>query len=156
MYSLAGWLQHGKTQLPTLWSLHPATNQAIGCDLRPRRCQVPEQSKQESIVPLKDEQWPPDVPLLQGASMLLGSQTEASERLVVGQGVGRSVVMTTPGPLQLSLCSWDRQLQLLKPAHPRALALRQAKPPQLKSSLRSPLEKSPSNREDTAQPKINK
>ena len=61
---------------------------------------MPEQSKQESIVP-KNEQWPPDVPWLQGASMLLGSQTEASERLVVGQGVGRCVVMTIPRPLQL-------------------------------------------------------
>ena len=91
----------GRPNLQTLWSLHPAANQAIGCDLRLRRCQVPEQSKQESIVPLKDEQWPPDVPLLQGASMLLGSQTEASERLVVGQGVGRCVVMTTPGLLEL-------------------------------------------------------
>ena len=62
---------------------------------------MPEQSKQESIVPLKDEQWPPDVPLLQGANMLLGSQTEASERLVAGQGVGRCVVLTTPGLLEL-------------------------------------------------------
>ena len=91
----------GSPNLQTLWSLHPAANQAIGCDLRPRRCQLPEQSKQESTVPLKIEQWPPDVPLLQGASMLLGSQTETSERLVAGQGVERTVVITTPGPLQL-------------------------------------------------------
>ena len=63
---------------------------------------MPEQSKQESIVPLKNEQWPPDVPLLQGANMLLGSQTEASERLVAGQGVGRRVIMTAPGT-ELSL-----------------------------------------------------
>ena len=87
----------GRPKLQTLWSLHPATNQAIGCDLRPRRCQVPEQSKQESIVPLKNEQWTPDIPLLQESSMLLGSQTEASERLVVGQRVGRRVIMTAPG-----------------------------------------------------------
>ena len=87
----------GRPNLQTLWSLHPAANQAIGCDLRPQHSQLPEQSKQESIVPLKYEQWPPDVPLLQGASMLLGSQTETSERLVAGQGVGRRVVMTAPG-----------------------------------------------------------
>ena len=37
------------------------------------------------------------VPLLQGTSMLLGSQTEASEMLVAGQGVGKRAVMTAPG-----------------------------------------------------------
>ena len=87
----------GRPNLQTLWSLHPAANEAIGCDQRPQQSQLPEQSQQESIVPLENEQWPPDIPLLQEASMLLGSQTEASERLVAGQGVGRRVIMTAPG-----------------------------------------------------------
>ena len=69
----------GGPNLQTLWSLHPVANQAIGCDLRPQHSQLPEQTKQESIISLKNEQWPPDVPLMQGASMLLGSQSEASE-----------------------------------------------------------------------------